>query len=97
MSKGAKKQEKLDKFALSEIVPAPKDFIFFDAEKCTGCSGCVIICPMDLWKLREGRAALAKDYREKCMECGSCFIACESGAIDFAYPPGGSGVVYRFA
>ncbi len=87
----------LDRFALSEIVPSPRDFIFFDAEKCTGCTGCVVICPMDLWKMREGRARLEPDYREKCMECGSCFIACESGAIDFTYHPGRSGVVYRFA
>lgn len=90
-------QEKIDKFALCEIVPAPKDFILFDPERCIGCSGCVIICPMDLWKLREGRAVLDPAYREKCMECGSCYIACESGAIDFSYPPGGTGVVYRYA
>ncbi len=97
MNREKKGAEKLDKFALSEIIPAPSDFIFFDAEKCTGCSGCVVVCPMDLWKMREGRARLEADYREKCMECGSCFIACESGAIDFTYPPGGSGVVYKFA
>ncbi|NPV58379.1 MAG: 4Fe-4S binding protein [Actinobacteria bacterium] len=97
MNREERRPERLNRFALSEIIPAPKDFIFFDADKCTGCSGCVVICPMDLWKLREGRARLAEDYREKCMECGSCYIACESGAIDFTYPPGGSGVVYKFA
>jgi len=36
-------------------------------------------------------AVLAQDYREKCTECGSCFIACEEDAIDFTYPPAGTG------
>lgn len=87
----------IDKFALSDIIPAPGDFIAFDPGKCTGCSGCAVVCPMDLWKMREGTAQLEPDYREKCMECGACYVACEAGAIDFSYPSGGTGVVYKFS
>ena len=89
--------ERLDKFSLIEVIPATRDFITLDEERCTGCKACVIICPMDLWELREGKAVLASDYRDKCTECGSCFIACEEDAIDFTYPPAGTGIVYKHA
>jgi len=88
---------RIDRFALVDIRPATRDFIIVDPQKCTGCGACVAICPMDLWKLREGQARLAEGYRDRCMECGSCFIACEYGALDFTYPPAGEGIVYRFA
>ncbi len=87
----------VDRFALVEVIPSGRDFVFLDAERCTGCGNCVAICPMDLWRMRGGRAELAEGYREVCVECGSCFIACEAGAVDFTYPPGGTGVAYRYA
>jgi ferredoxin-like protein FixX len=92
-----KKGGEVDRFQLTEVIPATRDFIALDAERCTGCGDCVVVCPMELWRLREGKAALARDYRKKCTECGSCYIACEAGAIDFAYPPGGTGVVYKYS
>ncbi len=88
---------RIDRFSLVDITPATRDFIRVDPQKCTGCGACVVICPMDLWKMREGRACLAEDYRSKCMECGSCFIACEYAALDFSYPPAGEGISYRYA
>ena len=91
------RMEEIDRFALVEIKPASRDFMSVDRDKCSGCGACVAICPMDLWKLREGQARLAEDYRGKCMECGSCFIACECGALDFAYPPAGEGIIYKYA
>ncbi|MDI6830384.1 MAG: 4Fe-4S binding protein [Actinomycetota bacterium] len=87
----------VDRFALADVIPSGRDFIFLDAERCTGCGNCVAICPMDLWRMRGGRAELAEGYRGVCVECGSCFIACEAGAVDFTYPPGGTGVAYRYA
>ncbi len=89
--------EKIDRFALVDITPASRDFIRVDHERCTGCGCCVVICPMDLWVMREGQARLAEDYRSKCMECGSCFIACEFDALAFTYPPAGEGITYRYA
>lgn len=80
---------------LVKVVPSPRDFIFLDRDACDGCGNCVVICPMDLWKIRKGQATLASKYRGSCLECGSCYLACDRGAIDFTYPPGGSGVTYE--
>jgi len=93
----SKKDPVVDKFALTEVIPATRDFITLDEKLCDGCGGCMTICPMDLWKLRKGKAVLSGEYKESCVECGSCFIACETGAIDFTYPPAGTGVVYKYA
>ncbi len=93
----SREMEGLDRFSLVDIVPASRDFIRVDGAKCAGCGACVVICPMDLWRMREGQAQLVEDYRNRCMECGSCFIACEHGAVDFSYPPAGEGIIYKFA
>jgi len=95
--RGGKGKSAPDRFALTEVIPSPRDFIFLEGERCTGCGNCVAICPMDLWRMRAGRAELAGDYRDRCLECGSCHVACEAGAVDFTYPPGGTGVAYRYA
>ncbi len=31
-----------------------------------------------------------------CLECGTCMVACQEGAIDWAYPKGEFGVQYRY-
>lgn len=33
---------------------------------------------------------------ERCVECGACRIVCPYGNIDWHYPRGGFGIVYRF-
>ncbi len=86
---------RIDKRALVRIKPSPRHFILLDTERCDGCGACAVICPMDLWKVREGRARLARDYRRWCLECGSCYLACGRGAVGFDYPPPGTGVTYE--
>lgn len=82
---------------LIEVTPATRDFISLNRDRCDGCGNCVVVCPMDLWKLRGSKASLAGGYKGKCMECGTCCIACETGAVDFEYPPAGTGITYRYA
>jgi electron transfer flavoprotein alpha subunit len=48
-----------------------------DKEKCTGCSRCVNVCPVNAIKI-EGRIAIISD---ECIECGACINVCRAGAM----------------
>ena len=80
---------------LSKHIPGTGDFIKIDQNKCNGCGICVRICIVNLWGLKNNVAVIRDDYKEKCLECGSCGQVCEPGAIDFSYPAGGTGVVFE--
>lgn len=54
-----------------------------DAKKCTGCGTCVSKCPLDVFRLREGKAVIA--YPDDCMTCYLCERSCPAGAI-FVHP-----------
>ena len=54
---------------------------------------CVYTCPADCFKLREEHLTFSF---EGCLECGSCLIVCEEGAIDWALPRGGFGICYQY-
>ena len=75
-------------------IPGTGDFITFDTKKCTLCGRCLIICVMNLWKKQQDRVHLVEDYVSHCLECGACQQVCESDAINFRYPAGGTGIVY---
>ena len=85
----------IDRRGLVTVIESPEDFISVDHEKCVGCKDCVIICGMDLWKVRGGKAVLAKDYKRFCTECASCYTVCDYNAIEVTFPPGGYGIVYQ--
>lgn len=50
-----------------------------DADRCCGCGRCLEVCPHDVFRLEEGKAAF-KD-RDACMECGACARNCPVQAI----------------
>jgi NAD-dependent dihydropyrimidine dehydrogenase PreA subunit len=50
-----------------------------DAEKCTGCGLCTIVCPHAVFVI-EGRKAQIADH-DACMECGGCAKNCAFKAI----------------
>ena len=85
----------IEKRALVTVIESPVDFISVDHEKCVGCKDCVIICGMDLWKIRESKAVLEPDYKKFCTECASCYTVCGYDAIEFTFPPAGYGIVYE--
>ena len=87
---------KIELERLSKHISGTGDFISIDIEKCNGCSMCAIICIVNLWKLKEGVAYIFDEYKEKCLECGSCAQVCEPEAITFKYPTGGTGIVYEY-
>ncbi len=72
------------------------DFIKLNVDACNGCGVCAKLCPMNIWGLKEVKAVLASDYTTRCVECGSCDVACPTGAIKFSYPRGGTGVIWEY-
>ncbi|MHA1767144.1 MAG: 4Fe-4S dicluster domain-containing protein [Promethearchaeota archaeon] len=71
------------------------EFIWAIEQNCKGCKKCEIICPMDLWKVVNKKAILNKNYKELCLECGHCYSICEHDAIEFNFPNGGTGIIYK--
>ena len=65
---------RINKQDLVKVIESPVDFISVDREKCTGCSNCVIICGMDLWKIREGSTPSWHLY--------PCFVDQGKGKVD---------------
>ena len=52
----------------------------FDADKCTGCRVCTIVCPHGVFAMGADKRAYVAD-RGACMECGACALNCAWGAI----------------
>jgi ferredoxin like protein len=53
------------------------------------------VCPAECWQMNDrGQVEVTPDG---CMECGTCRILCEpSGEIEWNYPRGGYGVLFKF-
>jgi len=73
-----------------------EDFLKINMDKCNGCGNCAIVCPSILWKIRDKKAQLVSDYKQKCLECGACWQVCEPLAIQFEFPKGGTGIIVKF-
>lgn len=68
-----------------------------DNSLCAKCvlKPCLNVCPAKVYTLVDERIAV---NHEACLELRACYIACHrygNGAIEWSYPPGGKGVVYR--
>ena len=51
-----------------------------DAEKCSGCLVCTVVCPHGVFAMGADKRAYLAD-RGACMECGACALNCAWGAI----------------
>ncbi|MHA1231230.1 MAG: indolepyruvate ferredoxin oxidoreductase subunit alpha [Candidatus Helarchaeota archaeon] len=71
------------------------DFIKVNQENCVACKKCLIVCPVNLWYMKDGKANIRENYKDICLECGSCWQVCDYNAIIFTYPKGGTGVIFR--
>ena len=73
----------------------PEPHIRVDAAACVGCAhrACVLVCPAGCFCLDGEALRFAHDG---CLECGTCRIACDRGAVQWDYPKGGYGVTFRF-
>lgn len=67
--------------------------IAVDRDICSECRDkvCLFVCPSGTYEEVEGEIKVAY---ENCLECGSCRVACISGAIAWKNPRGGFGVTY---
>jgi ferredoxin-like protein FixX len=80
---------------LTNHIPGTGDFISIDHNKCNNCGHCLMVCLVNLWYKKDNKIYLAEDYQSKCLECAACYQVCETGAIKFQYPAGGTGVIYE--
>lgn len=85
-----------DKLALNVFHVDKEPHIKIDAEKCRKCPHklCTYVCPVENYTINgDNNVAFAW---EGCLECGTCRIVCDQGAITWEYPRGGYGISYRF-
>lgn len=61
-----------------------------DWEKCKGCGDCVGACPVNCYKLTDGKSLPHRS--SYCLDCGSCPDICPSGAITISIGWGGQPV-----
>jgi ferredoxin like protein len=70
--------------------------IIVNREVCRTCDhrSCVTACPANCYTWDEATKLLSVVY-ETCLECGTCYVICDKGAVDWTYPRGGYGVRFR--
>lgn len=73
-----------------------KSHITIDPEKCAACTTkpCLFACPAGMFTLSEEELLYS---HEGCLECGTCYVVCPKGSVDWHYPRGGFGVSFREA
>jgi len=84
-----------DKLAL-DLFHVDKDaHITVNQEVCAKCPHrlCTYLCPVENYKLEDGKIVFSW---EGCLECCTCRIVCDQGALTWDYPRGGFGITYRF-
>lgn len=54
---------------------------------------CIVCCPAGCWRLEDGRVDVVVDG---CLECGTCRIVCAVANVDWNYPRGGYGILFKF-
>jgi NAD-dependent dihydropyrimidine dehydrogenase PreA subunit len=66
-----------------------------DLEACIGCGTCVQVCPHEVFKVGQGKAAIID--RDACMECGACKRNCPTDAIKVDVGVGCASAIIRGA
>lgn len=67
-----------------------------DAELCMHCAEqqCAVCCPAGCYTQQgNGRLVLITDG---CLECGTCRIVCDQRNLDWEWPRGGFGILFKF-
>ncbi|MCL2751982.1 MAG: 4Fe-4S binding protein [Firmicutes bacterium] len=71
-------------------------FVKLEAEKCKGCRHCMMRCPTEAIRVRQGKASIIS---ERCIACGNCARICPTRAKSAVYTPmtALSGYAYNIA
>jgi ferredoxin like protein len=81
---------------LTQFQADDRPHIVVDKDICRSCDHriCVTACPANCYTFNEETELLSVVW-ETCLECGTCYVLCDKGALDWSYPRGGCGVCYR--
>jgi ferredoxin like protein len=60
-------------------------------EKCVQ-KACLFVCPVKVYTLEDGHIIVDSTG---CLECGTCKVVCPTDALEWTYPRGGFGIIYR--
>ena len=56
--------------------------VTWDQEKCTHCSACIVVCPVEALYIPDRDKMLINFDEKKCIACGLCVPACPYGAMN---------------
>lgn len=87
-----------EKLTRNAIRNDSESHIVIDSAKCTAnCKErfCIRVCPAALYEFNEEAGKMVVEFAG-CLECGTCLVACDKGALSWRYPRGGFGVQYRY-
>lgn len=85
-----------DKLALNKfIVNEGEPHIIIKNDICQTCQEkkCLFVCPAELYSEKNGEITVEW---AGCLECGTCLAVCSKDAIEWKYPCGGTGIIYRY-
>lgn len=83
-----------DKLALNLFHVGREPHLKINPDICRTCphKACTRVCPVENYTLEGDTVVLSW---EGCLECGTCRIVCDQGSLEWDYPQGGCGIVYR--
>lgn len=75
-----------------------KPHIEVDTDICRKCPHqmCQYGCPTQCYKADESDVRIMHFNYEGCVECGTCDVLCDQGAVTWNMPRGGFGVQYKY-
>ncbi len=85
-----------DRLAKVKYVCDEESHLKVNQKDCKNCKlkVCTYICPANVYEWNETENKITVNY-ENCLECGACRIACSEKSLEWQYPKGTNGVIYK--